>query len=135
MVTPKVRRTCRTRHVRHSAACFPRPCHDKLGLVTVWQGLLAMAIFWGVVVFVVRVIPVIRRGRVVVLDRPRATTFSDAQHACDRLIAAGFDAEVVEHEDSGLNVWANGNVAGEVRPDVRYVVQVPRNQAKSANAF
>jgi len=57
---------------------------------------------------------------------------AEAQHALDRLVAAGIDAEIVEHEDNGLNMWANTQVAGEVRPNERYVIRVPRRQADAA---
>jgi hypothetical protein len=57
---------------------------------------------------------------------------AEAQHALDRLVAAGIDAEIVEHEDNGLNMWANTTVAGEVTPDERYVIRVPRRQAEAA---
>jgi hypothetical protein len=95
--------------------------------------ILAAAIFVLVVIVLVRVVPVVRRGRVVVLDRPKPCSMDEAQSALDRLVAAGIDAEIVEHDDHGINVWANANVATEVRPDERYVIQVPRKQAKAAN--
>lgn len=97
--------------------------------------ILAAAIFWLVVISLVRVVPVVRRGRVVVLDRPKPCSFEEAQHALDRLVGAGFDAEIVEGEDNGINMWANVHAAGQVRPDERYVIQVPRKQAKAANQF
>ncbi len=93
---------------------------------------LAAAIFWLVVIFLVRVGPVLRRGRVVVLDRPKPCSFTEAQHALDRLVAAGIDAEIVEDDDNGINMWANTRVGGEVTPDERYVIQVPRKQATAA---
>ena len=99
------------------------------------QVILAAAIFWLVVILVIRVVPVMRQGRVVVLDRPRPCSMAQAQHALDRLVARGFDAEIVEDQDHGSNMWANVPVAGQVRPDERYVIQVPRKQAKSANQF
>jgi hypothetical protein len=95
--------------------------------------LVAAAIFWLVVILLVRVVPVMRRGRVVVLDRPKPCSMHDAQRALDRLVGAGFDAEIVEDGDNGMNMWANVPVAGEVRPDERYVIQVPRKQAKAAS--
>jgi hypothetical protein len=95
--------------------------------------LLATVAFWVVVILLVRVVPAVRRGRVVVLDRPKPCSMEEAQRALDRLVGAGFDAEIVEHEDSGLNMWANVKAAGAVRPDERYVIQVPRQQAKAAN--
>jgi hypothetical protein len=95
--------------------------------------MLAAAIFWLVVILLVRVVPVLRRGRVVVLDRPKPCSMREAQHALDRLVGAGFDAEIVEGDDNGLNMWANVPVAGQVRPDERYVIQVPRKQAKAAS--
>jgi hypothetical protein len=97
--------------------------------------ILAAAIFWVVVILLIRVVPVLRRGRVVVLDRPKPCSMAQAQHALDRLLGAGFDAEIVEDEDHGINMWANVPVAGQVRPDERYVIQVPRKQAKAANRF
>jgi hypothetical protein len=93
---------------------------------------LGVAGFWLVVIVLVRVVPVLRRGRVVVLDRPKPCSLADAQRSLDRLVAAGFDAEVVEHDDNGMNMWANTRVGGEVHPDERYVIQVPRDQASAA---
>ena len=101
--------------------------------MTVGAVLLTMGIFWMIVIFVVRVLPAIRHGRKVVLDRPKPCSMHAAQHAADRLIGAGFDAEVVEDGDNGINMWANTTVGGEVKPDERYVIQVPRQQAKAAN--
>jgi len=95
--------------------------------------LLGGVIILLMVVFVMRVVPVIRHGRKVVLARPKPCSMNEAQRALDRLIAAGFDAEIVEDADNGLNMWANTMVAGEVKPDERYVIQVPRKQAKAAN--
>jgi hypothetical protein len=57
----------------------------------------------------------------------------EAQHALDRLVAAGIDAEIVEHEDNGLNMWANTKAGGQVTPDERYVIRVPRRQAAAAS--
>jgi hypothetical protein len=95
--------------------------------------LLAVVIFWAVVILLVRLVPVLRRGRVVVLDRPKPCSMEEAQRALDRLVAAGFAAEIVEGEDNGLNMWANVKAATEVKPDERYVIQVPRKQAKAAS--
>ena len=97
------------------------------------QVILGAAIFWLVVILLIRVVPVVRRGRVVVLDRPKPCSMAEAQHALDRLVSAGFDAEIIEDADHGINMWANVPVAGQVRPDERYVIQVPRKQAKTAN--
>jgi hypothetical protein len=47
-------------------------------------------------------------------------------------VAAGIDAEIVEHDDNGLNMWANTKAGGEVSPDERYVIRVPRSQAAAA---
>lgn len=101
--------------------------------MTVGAVLLTMAIFWVIVILVVRVVPVVRHGRKVVLARPKPCSMHEAQHALDRLIGAGFDAEIVEDSDNGMNMWANTKVGGEVKPDERYVIQVPRKQAKAAN--
>jgi hypothetical protein len=95
--------------------------------------ILAAAIFWLVVILLVRVVPVVRRGRVVVLDRRKPCSIEEAQRALDRLFDAGIDAEIVEDSDNGINMWANVPVAGQVRPDERYVIQVPRKQAKAAS--
>ena len=97
------------------------------------KAMLALAVFWLAVGLLVRIVPVIRRGRVVVLDRPKPCSMRDAQRALDRLIGAGFEAEIVEHDSNGLNMWANVTAAGEVRPDERYVIQVPRKQAEAAS--
>jgi hypothetical protein len=70
--------------------------------------------------------------RTVILPRPAPCSLAEAQHAQDRLVAAGFDAEIVEHDDNGLNMWANTKVGGEVKPDERYVIRVPRSQADAA---
>lgn len=53
----------------------------------------------------------------------------EAQRAVDRLVEAGFEAEIAETDGNGLNMWANTKVGGEVHPDERYVVRVPRRQA------
>jgi hypothetical protein len=95
--------------------------------------LLAAAIFWAVVIGLFRIVPVVRRGRVVVLDRPKPCSMQEAQRALDRLVGAGFDAEIVEDDDNGINMWANANVGGQVQPHERYVIQVPRKQAKAAS--
>ncbi len=71
--------------------------------------------------------------RTVILSRPAPCSLAEAQHAQDRLIAAGFDPEIVEHEDNGLNMWANTRAGGEVKPDERYVIRVPRAQADAAS--
>ena len=71
--------------------------------------------------------------RAVVLARPKPCSLAEAQHAQDRLVAAGIDAEVVEHDDNGLNMWANTKAGGEVTPDERYVVRVPRRQSEAAS--
>jgi hypothetical protein len=97
------------------------------------KAMLALAVFFLVVGLLVRIIPVVRRGRVVVLDRPKPCSMREAQRALDRLVGAGFAAEIVEHDDNGLNMWANTTAGGEVRPDERYVIQVPRKQAKAAS--
>jgi hypothetical protein len=96
-------------------------------------GVLAFLLFWLIAFVLLRVVPVLRRGRKVVLDRPKPCSIKEAQHALDRLLAAGFDAEIVEDDDSATNMWANMGVLTEVRPDERYVIQVPRKQAKAAN--
>ena len=61
--------------------------------------------------------------RTTVLARPKPCSFAEAQHSLDRLVAAGIDAEIVEHADNGLNMWANTKVGGEVTPDERYVIR------------
>jgi hypothetical protein len=94
---------------------------------------VAFLLFWLVAFVLLRVVPVVRHGRKVVLDRPKPCSMNEAQHALDRLLAAGFDAEIVEGDDSATNMWANMGVLTEVRPDERYVIQVPRKQAKAAN--
>ncbi len=96
------------------------------------QVFVAFAIFWLVVILLVRVGPVVRRGRVATLDRPKPCSYTEAQHALDRLVSAGFDAEIIEDDDNGINMWANTKGAGEVTPTERYVIQVPRKQAKAA---
>ena len=94
---------------------------------------LAAITFWVVVILLVKFVPVVRRGRVVVLDRPKPCSMEEAQRALDRLVDAGFDAEIVEDDDNGLNMWANTEAATSVKPDERYVIQVPRKQAKAAS--
>ena len=59
--------------------------------------LLAELLFGSPVIFFVRVLPVLRRGRTVVLDRPKPFSMHDAQRALARLVHARFDAEIVEH--------------------------------------
>lgn len=46
---------------------------------------------------------------------------------------AGFASEIVEDEDSRMNMWANTSAAGEVKPAERYVIKVPRKQAETAS--
>jgi len=94
---------------------------------------LAMLGFWMAVILAIRLVPVLRNGRMVTLDRPKPCSMAEAQRAADHLIAAGIDAEVVETSDNGLNMWANTNVGGQVTPDERYVVRVPRRQAADAS--
>ncbi|MFZ4717873.1 MAG: hypothetical protein ACOYMR_00520 [Ilumatobacteraceae bacterium] len=100
--------------------------------VTIGWMLLAMLAVWAVIIVVIRVVPALRRGRTVVLGVPRPCSMAEAQRALDRLVAAGIDAEIVEHEDNGLNMWANTNAGGSVAPDERYVIRVPRRQAEAA---
>ena len=95
--------------------------------------LLAMLGTWLVIILAIRVLPVIRHGRTVVLDRPKPCSMREAEHALDRLLAAGIDAEIVEHDDNGLNMWANTKAGGEVTPDERYVIRVPCRQAEVAS--
>ena len=95
--------------------------------------ILAATIFWLAVILLVKVVPPLRRGRVVVLDRPKPCSMEEAQRALDRLVGAGFDAEIVEDDDNGLNMWANVQAATSVKPDERYVIQVPRKQQKAAS--
>ena len=95
--------------------------------------LLVMLGVWLVIILTIRVVPVVRHGRTVVLERPKPCSMREAEHALDRLLAAGFDAEIVEHDDNGLNMWANTKAGGEVRPDERYVIRVPRRQADAAS--
>jgi hypothetical protein len=86
-----------------------------------------------VVVFFLRVVPVLRRGRVVVLDRPKPCSMHEAQHALDRLIRAGFDAEIVESAGNAVNLFSDPAKVHGILPDKRYVIQVPRKQAKAAS--
>jgi hypothetical protein len=102
-------------------------------VMTLGGVLLVMLGFWLVVIVAIRVVPVMRHGRTVVLERPKPCSMHEAEHALDRLLAAGFDAEIVEHDDNGLNMWANTKAGGEVRPDERYVIRVPRRQAAAAS--
>lgn len=95
--------------------------------------ILAAIIFWVVVILLVKVVPLVQRGRVVVLDRPKPCSMEEAQRALDRLVGAGFDAQIVEDDDNGLNMWANVTAATSVNPEERYVIQVPRKQAKAAS--
>ena len=88
---------------------------------------------WLLVFVLMRVVPTMRRGRYVVLDRPRPCSMEEAQHALDRLVAAGIDGEIAEDDDSGINMWANIGAAGEVKPSGRYVIKVPRKQAAAAS--
>ena len=106
-----------------------QPRHDERVGPPLLVGLVALLI----IVFVMRVVPMLRHGQKVVLDRPKPCSMHDAQHALDRLVAAGIEAEIVEHTENGMNMWANTTVGGEVKPDERYVIQVPRKQAQAAN--
>ena len=45
------------------------------------KAMLALAVFWLVVGLLVRIVPVVRRGRVVVLDRPKPCSMREAQRA------------------------------------------------------
>ncbi|MBI4935667.1 MAG: hypothetical protein HY828_17430 [Actinobacteria bacterium] len=101
--------------------------------MTVGGVLLVMLGVWLVIIVAIRLVPVLRHGRTVVLDRPKPCSMREAEHALDRLLAAGFDAEIVEHDDNGLNMWANTKAGGQVRPDERYVIRVPRRQAAAAS--
>ena len=94
--------------------------------------LVLLVILWLTVLFVGRILPALRHGRMVVLDRPKPCSMYEAQHALDRLVRAGFDAEIVEGADHGMNIWSKRTFA-EMKPDERYVIQVPRKQAKEAN--
>jgi hypothetical protein len=100
--------------------------------MTLGAALLVMLGFWLLVALAVRLPRLIRNGRTVVLPRPRPCSMAEAQKSLDRLLAAGIDAEIVEHDDNGTNMWANTNAGGEVRPDERYVIRVPRRQAAEA---
>ena len=108
----------------------PRAIGQPVRVGPILLGGLAVVV---VLIFFLRVLPLLRHGRKVVLDRPKPCSMHEAQHALDRLVRAGFDAEIVEHADNGMNMWANTMVGGEVTPDERYVIQVPRNQAQAAN--
>ena len=70
----------------------------------------------------------------VVLSRPSPCSLAEAQRFQDRLVAAGIAAEVVEHDDNGINMWANTTAGGEVAPSERYVIRVPKDQAALAEA-
>lgn len=80
----------------------------------------------------VRVVPVLRRGRVVVLDHPRPCSMKEAQRALDRLISAGIDAEIIEDEGTDINRFTNPAERRGVGPSALYVIQVPRKQAAAA---
>ncbi len=95
--------------------------------------LAAVWLFFLVVAALVRLVPRLKRGRVVVLDRPAPGPRARAEEAVDRLVAAGIPAEIVEHADHGLNVFANTRVGGSPRLAERYVVQVPRARAEAAS--
>ena len=88
---------------------------------------------WLLVFVLMRVVPTMRRGRFVVLNRPKPCSMEEAQHALDRLVATGIAGEIVEDDDSGINMWANISTAGEVKPSGRYVIKVPRKQADAAS--
>jgi hypothetical protein len=100
--------------------------------MTIGWMLLAMLAVWAVIIFAIRVVPVMRHGRTVTLARPTPCSMTEAQRAADRLIQAGFDAEVVEADENGMNMWANTTAGGQETPDERYVVRVPRRQAADA---
>jgi hypothetical protein len=70
----------------------------------------------------------------VVLSRPAPCSLAEAQRSQDRLVAAGIEAEVVEHDDNGINMWANTTAGGQVSPSERYVIRVPKDQAALAAA-
>jgi hypothetical protein len=89
--------------------------------------------FWLLVFVLMRVVPTMRRGRFVVLDHPKPCSMREAQHALDRLVAAGFAGEIVEDEDSDINMWANTKTASAVKTPGRYVIKVPRKQADAAS--
>ncbi len=103
--------------------------------MTIGTMLLAMLGVWLVIILAIRLPPLLRSGRTVVLERPKPCSYDEAQRSLDRLIAAGIDAEIVEHDDNGMNMWANTKAGGEVRPDERYVIRVPRRQAEAAAAL
>jgi hypothetical protein len=88
---------------------------------------------WLLVFVLMRVVPTMRRGRFVVLDRPKPCSMEEAQHTLDRLVAAGFAGEIVEDDDSGINAWANVSAPAEVKPSGRYVIKVPRKDADAAS--
>lgn len=101
--------------------------------MTVGSVFLVMACFWAIVILAMRVLPVIRHGRQVTLPRPKPCSMVEAQRAADRLIEAGFEAQIAETDENGLNMWANTTAGGQVKPDERYVVRVPRRQAADAS--
>lgn len=101
--------------------------------MTVGSVFLVMACFWAIVILAMRVLPVIRHGRKVTLPCPQPCSMIEAQRAADRLIEAGFEAEIAETDENGLNMWANTTAGGQVKPDERYVVRVPRRQAADAS--
>jgi hypothetical protein len=100
--------------------------------VNVLNVLVVGLALWLLVFVLMRVVPIMRRGRFVVLERPKPCSMEEAQHALDRLVAAGFAGEIVEDDDSGINAWANVGAGAEVKPSGRYVIKVPRNQADAA---
>jgi hypothetical protein len=107
--------------------------HQPGQTIHVALGVVLLVTLWLTVIFVGRVVPVLRHGRKVVLDRPKPCSMREAQHSLDRLVRAGFDAEIVEDADNGMNIWAKRTFAREVKLDERYVIQVPRKQARAAN--
>jgi hypothetical protein len=128
----------RERRVPDMACVRKRSMLDTVGhfwhvrSMTVGGVLLAMLGVWLAIIVAMRVVPVMRHGRTVVLERPKPCSMREAEHALERLLSAGIDAEIVEHDDNGLNMWANTKAGGEVRPDERYVIRVPRRQAAAA---
>ena len=122
----------RRRHLANPLATGHSDRVPRLHNVNAVNLLLVGAILWLLVFVLIKVVPVIRRGRVVALDRPKPCSMAEAQHALDRLVAAGFDAEIVEDDDNAINMWANIGGAADVKPAGRYVIQVPRKQAKAA---
>jgi hypothetical protein len=53
------------------------------------KAILAAAIFCLVMILLIRVVPVVRRGRVVVLNRPKPCSMEEAQRSLDRLVGRG----------------------------------------------